>query len=354
LVAGGGLLLLLLSGKKKKPAAVPNETEAGPGSRPVWSIPIWDPNTPNGRITVSAQICRSALAMAGTTILAPVLERAVWDVLWQGVPWPVTEADHESMRSAFVVVRELVGSYLADPASFCAAFDDGDDGSDTPTPDQPVPIDIAALEDVYPNDGYMYQARGDDLLGGSLKDRSIAYRTLLSSAWKAAKAQGADDETAGVVARSIANSSEARAHYIDLMHCALFNDMYLSTYGYQESVTNGGPNGRGFRLLKIHADNRKRLSQGLSPIRTVQIGTPATRGTGTATGTGDHYEYFSLPLLDRVALLNTNLPWADRIVPGRYADGSSGLLPPPEIQRVMSTLTVPAGSYGCGDTTLKV
>lgn len=351
---------LFFGGKKGGGEAPPRDEPRGEGSvRPPWLLPIWVPSGPNGDDRIREEICKQTDPNA--VVLSPVLAADVWRVLWQGVPWPPLPGDHASVGQARQILDALIAEYLANPIAFCEryepAFPDEDaapfDEDAAPPPDDvppvgPTPIDISQYEDPYPNDGYMYQVVKHDLLGGTYSTRSIAYRALLSAGVKAAKELlGLDDQAAGAFALTLAKNAAARAIYIRMMTCDIYNDLYVTTEGYDKEINTGGPHGRGIRLLSIHGDDRSRLAQGLTPLRVVNIET----GVGVQ---GGKLPYVHLPLLDPKKLIDTNLSIDARIVPGRYADGSTGMRPPPAINAVLSTAVVPKGVYGCPPHTLTV
>lgn len=335
------LYLALRPGKKKaEPAPAPS------GDRPAWIVPVWDPSSPNSRALVSEQICTSAAEFAGETILAPVLEEKVWRVIWQGVPWPVRTDDHATVQVASAVLHDLVLEYLKDPAQFCGQ---------PKTPEGPTPIDLSKIENVYPTPGLMYQVRKGDVFGGTFGDRSIAYRALLTAGYLAGKRAGLDDEAANQFARSIAKDNGARTRYIELILCTLLNDLYYGTWGFDGSKTMAGPHGRGIRLLAVNPNNRSRLAAGQTPLRSIQRLAAKDKGNGAAKGTGSSLEYLQLPPLDFDILLNTELPTvAERIQVAPHADGSPGLAPLPEVARVMSTVGLPSGRYGCSPVYMDV
>lgn len=327
------LAAFLLSGGKKPGKKKPND-----GTRPPYVQPVWVPTGPNGDDLIRAEICR--LAQAGTTVLTPVLSRAVWRVIWQGVPWPVRATDHATVVAAAAILDSLVAEYLADPVAFCERFNDDDDGA-------PTPIDLSEYEDPYPTPGMMYQVKKDDILGGTFSTRSIAYRALLSAGYLAGlDVLGLDDEAASQFARELALNNQARAIYIRMIQCDLYNDFFYGTEGFNPEITSGNPNGRGLRLLAIHADNRARIAAGLAPLRVVD----SVTGVGQS---GGEYEYLDMPLLDLDQVAKAHLPIDDRLVLQAWPDGSVNL-PAPAIADLINLSLVPPGVYGCGSHTLEV
>lgn len=344
-IGGAVLFALLMSGRKSKGSSGSDQSDGS--GRPPWPKPIWVPTGPNGDDRIRAEICRQTVP--GGTVLTPVLAKNVWAVIWQGVPWPPQPTDHPTVLEAAEVLDRLIGEYLADPVGFCSRFED-DQTQPDPSP-SPTPIDIAEFEDPYPTPGLMYQVVYGDILGGTNSDRSIAYRALLSAGYVAAtQLLGLDQEAASQFARDLARNQAARAIYIRLIQCDLFNSLYYDTEGFDSAITSGvrGADGRtrALRFLPVHADNRARLKDGLPPLRRID------RVTGSATA--GKLEYLHLPLLDLEAIANANAPLDDRIVVGVWSDGSTGMLPPPPIQAVMNLAVVPSGVYGCGSNTITV
>jgi hypothetical protein len=338
-IGSAALFALLMSGRKGKKADDSSSGGTVPGGRrDPWLQPIWVPTGPNGDNRIREEICRQT--DPSKTVLTPVLAESVWKVIWQGVPWPVQANDHASVLQAKAILDALIAEYLQNPIAFCEQFEGDED-----KPGEPQPIDITLFEDAYPNDGLMYQVVYGDILGGTDSDRSVAYRALLSAGYKAAtQVLGLDHEAAASFALTLAKNQAARAIYVRMIQCDdLFNALYYTTEGFDSNITSGHKNAdgrtRALRFLKLHPDNRNRLKNGLAPMRSID------RVTGS--GPSGKLEYLHLPLLDPEALANASLPLDDRIVPGVWDDGTSGLLPPPPIQRLINLSVLPKGVYGC-------
>lgn len=317
--------------------------------RSPWPTPLlWDP----ARLEVDAtrEICR-----LGPLVADDRLAGSVWASLFPSIAWPILEADHESVRSAGLLVGELVGEYLVAPSTFCLEPEPGPLPRPNPIPVgpgpviPPAPIAVEELEDVYPTPGRFYQVRQGDFFNGTNPDHSIVYRALLSAGYLAAKNLGGfDDEAASAYARSVANNSAARAIYRKMILCVPFNDENYSTYGYGPNAAVG-PHGRGIRLVPVHADNRARLADGLPAMRLITLGKPSDEGNLLHTGSGDDYEYLWLPALN-LSKLWAGGSWDDRITSDgvTWEDGSSQFNPPPEVHT--ATQLLPAGvSWGCAN-----
>jgi len=161
----------------------------------------------------------------------------------------------------------------------------------------------------------------------------------------AAQSKGWSTDKAQSRAAALAADAKARVAYLDIIQCGAWNDALYGTWGYGKSAMPSS-HGRAIRLVPRHDRVYDRLIDGQAPIRTIALGVPADKGTGSATGIGDAYELLWLPPLRVDALLDVNRSRqvvADGLV---WADGSSKYSPPPSVQ-ALGILHAPSGPWGC-------
>lgn len=225
-----------------------------------------------------------------------------------------------------------------------------------PAPEPPLPPPGAVtpfdptewetpLDADYPTPGTLLQLRyGDRLLGnfspsntGSDEDgqalRSIAFTTLLTAGFMAAKEFGGlSDEDAREFARDVANDNNNRIEYVNLIQCSPLNDAVYATYGFGPKAWES-PAGRALRLLPYHFNNRDRLMLGLGFRRNMSLGVSADKNRGTSYGLDPGQRNFAYIWLPKI---NLQLLWEsgglDVTTQGvTWADGSNGIMPPPEV-----------------------
>ena len=234
-----------------------------------------------------------------------------------------------------------------------------------PPPDEPEPFDPTPWETPpgsdYPTPGTLLQVRyGDRLLGtfsakktGADEDgqalRSIAYTTLLSAGWMAAKEIGGlDDEAAGAFARKVANDPNNRVEYVQLIQCSPWNDALYTTYGFGPKAWES-PAGRALRFLPQHYDNRGRLVQGKAPKRNISLGTPADKNSGNGYGQNKNQRNFAYIWLPKINLQRLWDSGGTEVTTEgiQWEDGSNGIMPPPEVLAFGVENVPEAVSWGC-------
>lgn len=144
------------------------------------------------------------------------------------------------------------------------------------------PVDLSDLEADEPTVGMFYAGkRGDMLLGEGPK--SISWLALYKAAEEAASmVPGLTNEEVHAFARSIAGNAHRRVIYANLVTAgSVYNDVFFGTWGHgpRDFV---GPHGRALCLGSVHADIRQALLDGVRPVRTLAVCTPADRGTNAA------------------------------------------------------------------------
>lgn len=228
-----------------------------------------------------------------------------------------------------------------------------------PEPDEPGPFDPGPYETPptadYPTPGTLMQVRyGDILLGTkspkSGQGRSIAYTTLLTAGWMAAKEfGGVGDDEAGEFARLVANDNQNRVEYVQLIQCSPWNDALYATFGFGPQSWES-PAGRALRFLPQHYDNRTRLMLGKAPRRNIALGTPADKDAGTAFGQNQSERNFAYLWLPKI---NLQLLWEtggqEVTTEGvSWPDGSNGIMPPPQVVAAYGVENVPGSvAWGC-------
>lgn len=286
---------------------------------------------------------------------APAEVQCVWDMLLAQIerylkakghpPWPDCPPD--------LPFFNLAAQQCEEPPEEPEEKDDPDE----PGPFDPTPFETKPDAD-YPTPGTLVQIRyGDILLGtkvpknpGTGEGRSIVYTTLASAGWMAAKEfGGASDAEAGTFARKVANDAHgARLDYIDLIQCSPWNDALYTTYGFGPDSW-ASPAGRALRFLPQDYDNRMRLMQGLAPRRNMVLGTPADKDSGTAYGANQNERHFAYIWLPKI---NLQTLWATggEVVTTEgvtWADGSNGIMPPPEVTEYGVENIPESVSWGC-------
>lgn len=204
--------------------------------------------------------------------------------------------------------------------------------------------------DNYPTHGVFHQVVKGDIFGGKGSRHNMAWAALYEAAYEAATDHGGyDDAQAHVFASAFAGKAANRGKYIDLILCAPSNDLTYGTWGFGKKAPVG-PHGRGIRLLRYHPDNRARIHNREAPIRNIEMGEPADKRTGSAGPVdldyAEEYEYLWLPRL------NTRRIWEAGQVTTEgetWADGSSTMLPPPEVWDLGIDVLedLPIDTFGC-------
>ena len=236
--------------------------------------------------------------------------------------------------------------------------EDPDDGF---PPFDPGPWETPPDAD-YPDPGTLLQVRYGDRLSGNFSAaqqrtgsdaegqalRSIAYTTLLSAGWLAAKENGATDEEAGRFSRLVANDNNNRLEYIQLIQCSPYNDALYTTFGYGPKAV-GSPVGRALRFLPMHYNNRGRLMRGLAPRRNITLGTPGDKNSGNSYGQDEQARSFAYIWLPKI---NLQILWdsggKDVTTSGvTWPDGSNGIMPPPEVLRYGVENVPDSVAWGC-------
>lgn len=199
-----------------------------------------------------------------------------------------------------------------------------------------------ALTSELPMAGRFYLVqRGDRFLG----DDGIIAMALYQAVLQAARSKGWSDAKAASRAQVLAADGKARMAYLNIIQCSPWNDALYGTWGYGRYAVPSA-HGRAIRLVAHHDRIYDRLVDGQTPIRTLDLGRPADKGTGSATGAGDSYELLWLPPLRSDALLDSRRARqvvADGLV---WPDGSTKYNPPPSVQ-ALGVANAPPGPWGC-------
>lgn len=228
-----------------------------------------------------------------------------------------------------------------------------DDDPDVPPPFDPGPFETPPTAD-YPTPGTLMQVKYGDILLGTKspkagKGRSIAYTTLLTAGWMAAKEfGGVSDDEAGEFARLVANNSDNRVEYVQLIQCSPWNDALYATFGFGPQSWES-PAGRALRFLPQHYDNRTRLILGKAPKRNIALGTPADKDAGTAFGQNQNERNLAYLWLPKI---NLRVLWESggTVVTTEgvsWPDGSNGIMPPPEVIDYGVENVPESVSWGC-------
>ena len=376
MLAGSAAVIVMLAFAGMAGAAEPKDDEKGGDKREPWTdpLPLPDPYGKGTRRLIDIAICDCLdEGIVGDRNLAKCAAAKVWP----GIPWPPIAGDHQSLHDAWSVVEERVQKFLdalkigeakkwcddarktkPDLGGIIAKPDDEEveTPDDRPTDLAPIdltPPDLDEWENTYPTPGTLFQVVYGDYFLGQSTSHSIVYRALRTAAFLAARAQGKTEAEANDFAKGIAGNANKRLQYLDLILCSPWNDLLYGTWGFGESAW-AGPHGRSIRLMPYHADNRELLRQGKAPMRNIQLGAPADKGTGSARGAWSDlesgFEYLWLPGLDLTALWNQGkievdpTPW-----PNAAEDMGSRISPPPVIAShdVQSAASVPNMSWGC-------
>jgi len=202
----------------------------------------------------------------------------------------------------------------------------------------------------YPTHGLHHQVVKGDIFGGKGGKHNMAWAALYEAAYEAAIEHGqVSDADARVFASALAGKAANRAKYINLILCAPSNDLTYGTWGFG-SKPPIGEHGRSIRLLKIHPDNRSRIMNQQPPIRNIELGEPADKRTGTGGAIDpeyrEEYEYLWFPRLNTERLWDASEITTEGVA---WPDGSSMMLPPPEIWDLgINTLEpLPIDTFGC-------
>lgn len=216
----------------------------------------------------------------------------------------------------------------------------------------PTPWDPSVYEHPsnYPTHGLHHQVVKGDIFGGKGHSHNMAWAALYEAAHEAAiKHGGVSDADAHIFASALAGKAANRGKYMNLILCAPSNDLTYGTWGFGKKAPIG-EHGRGIVLLYIHPDNRARIFNQEPPIRNIEMGEPADKRTGSAgpidSDYREAYEYLWFPRL------NTKRLWelSEITTEGEsWPDGSSTMLPPPEIWALgIDTLEdLPISTFGC-------
>ena len=383
--AGAVVVGLVVANRKKPSKAAPSDTTDTtpaedsssiepelPNLRPSQTrepitTPLWVPQTAEDLEALLSIMCRCLDASPGVS--DDVLAKCTWVTHWRlPNPGQPIEGDHPTVKQAleslhFAVVAARQGMcdrlpdrddapIITDPVIIDPVPADGPEHGELPdvepdTPVEPGPtpsvsIDMAALTRYDPTPGYFYQVRqGDTFLGDLGIVRQALYRATLA----AAQSKGWSVDKAQSRAAALAADAKARVAYLNVIQCAAWNDALYGTWGYGKSAMPSS-HGRAIRLIAKHDRVYDRLADGQSPVRTIALGVPADKGTGSATGIGSAYELLWLPPLRADALLDVNRVKqvvADGMI---WPDGSSKYNPPPAVQ-ALGIEHVPAGTWGC-------
>jgi len=169
------------------------------------------------------------------------------------------------------------------------------------------------------------------------------------------------DDEATAFAKEVAGNGSRRIQYLELIECGPYNDAVHATWGYAVGAKYGqehvAPTGRVIRLVKYHPDNRKRIQQGLPPMRNIELGDPSwpkqdppREAFWQWDEAKQAFEYLWLPKLDYDALWNELRiavdpePWEGAVEEEVLR---SKIFPPPVITN-LGLANVPTGmTWGC-------
>lgn len=265
---------------------------------------------------------------AGLTELSEAQLRAcVWASFYPAIAWPPVPGDHHSILQAADMVIEAVSR-----AKGGACAIDGEPVS----PDEAKDAwDISKWfsPDAWP--GHLYQVKpGDSLLG----EDGIIARAIYRATYEHALGAGLSDDVAQQ--RAFANAADPgnRMAYLHAIQCGGWNAaLYGSKVFSSKAVPS--PNGLAIRALPYHAANYERIVSGLAPMRLLNV--------ETGNGTGKALELLWLPPLVRAALLDMSRQIQVSTSGLVWQDGTSMMLPPPQIQ-ALGMANVPANvQWGC-------
>ena len=219
----------------------------------------------------------------------------------------------------------------------------------TPTPEVWDPT-VYEHPTNYPTHGVHHQVVPGDIFGGKGGKHNMAWAALYEAAFEGAIEYGGVSEAdAHVYAASVAKKAANRGKYINLILCAPSNDLTYGTYGFGTKAPVG-EHGRSIRLLKIHPDNRDRIFSQEPPIRNIEMGEPGDQRTGTGGSVDSDYreefEYLWFPRLNTKRLWETGQITTEG---ESWDDGSSTMLPPPEIWALGINVLedLPISTFGC-------
>lgn len=365
--AGIVLLLLMMAGGGKKKKG---------GQR-------CPPFTYNGAQVELAIASAIQAGMRGRETIAIVVATAMWPThpkTNQKIVWPPSPNASSEVKCLWSMLLKQIDKYLKDhnipPWPDCPPnlpyLNQASQRCETPPkpppepdPDEPEPFDPTPYETPhdadYPTPGTLLQVRyGDRLLGTFLPNksgndaegqalRSIAYATLLTAGYMAAKEIGGlSHEDALKFAADVGNDPQNRVEYVQLIQCSPWNDALYTTYGFGPQSWES-PAGRALRFLPQHYDNRSRLVQGLSPKRNMSLGTPADKKSGNGYGVDQNQHNFAYIWLPKI---NLQILWdsggTEITTQGiTWEDGSNGIMPPPIVLDYGVENVPKAVSWGC-------
>lgn len=315
--------------------------------------------------------------MRGRQTIAIMVAQAAWpttpDNKRQRLSWPPPPNASKAQNCVWKLLLAQIDKYLKDngipPWPDCGPGQTVDYAAQMCVDEEdqePIPggLDVEEYETPggadYPTPGTLVQVRyGDRLLGKFSREnestdaqgqalRSIAYTTLLTAGFMAAKEAGASDEAAGQFARDVAYDNNNRVDYVQLIQCSPWNDALYTTYGFS-SKSWESPAGRSLRFLPNHYDNRERLIRGLAPKRNITLGSPSDKLSGNGHGQDSkerNFSYIWLPKINLQALWESG--GSDITTEGvEWEDGSNGIMPPPEVLAYGVENVPESVSWGC-------
>jgi len=352
-------LLLLLGGSKKK-------KNGGKGTTPAGCPPF-----EYSEEQVDAAIASAIVAgKQSKESIASSVGANMWPTYPNGksrLAWPPSSTAPDEVVCLWELLLRQIEDYLQEnnipPFPDCPAGTSINQSAGVCEPTTASTFDPTGYETPlnsnYPTHGTLLQVRHGDRLLGTFSEinvgqdiqgealRSIAYTTLLGAAWDTAKSNGASDADAKKFAQDVAYDNSNRVDYIHLIQCSPWNDALYTTYGFGPQAMES-PAGRALRFLPQHHDNRKRMMQGYAPRRNITLGDITDKGAGNAQAqSGDrNLAYLWLPKLNEDTLWDSG--GKDITTNGvNWADGSSAIMPPPEVVE-LGVENVPEGAgWGC-------
>lgn len=198
-----------------------------------------------------------------------------------------------------------------------------------------------------PHHGYLYQVRGP---GHSVWAEDG--KETLSKVATAALANAFEEADLDPELALSTDSNGVRYLVRDMMiliECAPTNDAVLSSplaeLGSKGNPGSGhyAPHGRGISFHSVHAPNLVRMRAGMPMLRTVVNGGRADGAGAEHDGRGGHPPTLWIPLLNLDALREGAVSTRDMFWP----DGSSTIVPPPEIMGLGKPENVAPGLWGC-------
>ena len=195
-------------------------------------------------------------------------------------------------------------------------------------------LEFGAVEvNNYPTPGTFHQALEQATFvadgEGQFPGHHIAYQAL-HSAGRIAEALGL--LSPGQDARTFASNREMQVAYATLIICSPFNDkLYSQANGTTAPGWVKGPAGRTIAFHSRHSDALGRLNSGLPLVRTINSSTGQRGGNVGAQVDASWTPLLWLPAINLKKMTEGEITTLDV----RHADGSSSIIPHPDIMAVL-------------------